>query len=186
MNHLNDFFSELRSPKFILKQFPQTSSHFSQAHTLPPPHVRTASQERITAILHSLAEIKPFLLTNEGEHYSSFEFRNIEILGESLLSVNRAETLEDVFRQFALLRSWMFCMELRTSTSTNVYRELGAKFIRLHFYGFLEAMIPYFPPGCRGALDTICGNEIPELREEVILEGVDDITKLLEVFWTQG
>lgn len=55
-----------------------------------------------------------------------------------------------MLRQPVLLRGWMFCMELRTSASTDAYRELGAKVIRLHFHGFLEAMMPYFPPGCRG------------------------------------
>jgi hypothetical protein len=92
--------------------------------------------------------------------------------------------VDDVYGQANLLKSWMFCMELRTNSSCEVYGELGAKLVRLHFYGFLEAMIPYFPPSFTGRLMTICGNEIPYLREKVILEGCDDVRGLIEEFWS--
>ena len=66
-----------------------------------------------------------------------------------------------------------------------MYNELGAKVVRLHFYGFLEAMIPYFPPSCRDRLKTVCGNEIPALKEEVVSEGGEEMSRLVAMFWSR-
>lgn len=137
----------------------------------------------MATILQSLAEVKPLHLAKKEEHSSSFEFRHIGILGESLRNVHRADRVDDVFNQFALLKGWMFCMELRTSARRDVYGEFGAKVVRLHFYGFLEAMIPYFPPSCRERLMTVCGGEIPRLREEIVMDGDHDVRELVERLW---
>jgi len=172
---------EIQSPKFILQLFPRISLH--TMHTLPQPAVRLASHARVTAILESFAAIKPLLLAKNEEHSSFVEFKSIEILGESIRCVHQAESVEDIFSDFVLLKSWMFCLELKTSSSRDVYGELGAKVVRLHFYGFLEAMIAYFPPSCRGRLETICRGEIPMLTEDIMMDGDYDISDLVERFW---
>ena len=106
-------------------------------------------------------------------------------MGESLRVVDVLRTIEDVFFHFAMLKSWMFCIEPISTGGGNVYNELDTKVVRLHFYGSLEAMIPYFPPNCKGRLEAVCGNEIPELREEVLLERGEDMKRVVEMFWSQ-
>ena len=147
-------FSELSSTKFILQLF---SLSMTTPHILPPPSIRAASKTRVQRILSSITLIQPLLLTKKEEHSSTFESRNIQTLGESLLPIDILRSAEEVFSHFAMLKSWMFCMELRSSADGNVYHELGAKVVRLHFYDFLEAMIPYFPPSCRARLEAVCG-----------------------------
>jgi hypothetical protein len=179
--NLPTHFNELSSTKFLLQLFPHASS--SGTHTNPPPYIRSSAKSRVETVLSSLAIIKPLLLTSREAHSSTFEFRNIENLGRSLRNVDELGSIEEVFFQLSLLKSWMFCMELSASGSGDVYGELGAKVVRLHFYGFLEAMIPYFPPGCRGRLEDVCAVEIRELSDEVCLESGKEVREAVGMFW---
>ena len=181
--NLPSHFSELQSPKFLLKLFPQTPSN---QHALPAPSVRSTAKLRIEAILSSFTTLKPLLINREEAHSSSFEFKNIENLGQTLHAVDQLGTAEEVYTQFSLLKSWMFCVELKSSSESGCHNELGAKLVRLHFYGFLEAMIPYFPPGCEERLRGICGRETEELREQVRVEGGSEIEGLVEEVWGGG
>jgi hypothetical protein len=78
-------FSELQSPKFLLKLFLQTPSNH---HALPLTSVRATSKLRLETILSSFTAIKPLLLSRQEEYFSPFEFKNIEILGQSLFPVD--------------------------------------------------------------------------------------------------
>lgn len=76
-----------------------------------------------------------------------------------------------MYTQFSLLKPWMFCVELTSGPGSDCHNELGAKLVRLHFYGLLEVMIPYFPSGREEMLRGICGRKIEELRVQACVEG---------------
>jgi hypothetical protein len=63
----------------------------------------------------------------------------------------------------------MFCVELKSDSNSGCHNELAARLVRLHFYGFLEAIIPYFPSSCEERLRRICGTESRELRQQVMM-----------------
>lgn len=85
--------------------------------------------------------------------------------------------------QFSLLKSWMFCVELKSGSDCVCHNKLGARLVRLHFYRFLEAMIPYFPPSCKERLRGICETESRELRQQVMNECGSEVYELVEKFW---
>ena len=174
---------EIQSPKLILQLFPRASS--STIHSLLLPSICLFSRGRVSTILESLDAFILPLLARKEELSSLYEFRNIEILGESLRHIHRAETIGDGFCKFSILKSWMFCIEVKTTAGMDVYGDLGAKVVRLHFYGSLEAMISYVLPSCRKRLKTICGNEIPLLKEELISDGSNEMRRLMKQFWSQ-
>ena len=74
-------------------------------------------------------------------------------------------------------------MELTSDSDTFCRDELGARIVRLHFYGFLEAMIPYFPPGYEQRLREICEQEMKELREQIMEEDDKEFGELVERYW---
>jgi hypothetical protein len=179
-NHTTCFW-QLLSPKFLLKLFSRSPG---ETQSLPPPAVRLSSKHKVKWILSSLNELKPHLLLDATEANHSFEFENIENLGGSLLNVDTLQTLEEVFMQFTFLKSWIFCIELRSSHG-DIYNEIVSKVVRLHFYGFLEAMKPYFPSSFVERLEIVCEKEIQGLKEEVVLEGGREIRELIEMLWSQ-
>jgi hypothetical protein len=150
-------------------------------HSPKPPQrtpyissTQTESKHLVETITTSIYKARSILSTDEWDENG---FKQFEILCWAVHSALKGPEEDGGFKKLGLLRAWMFFFDLC------VTKDFGLRnILRLHLYGLVLAMAPYFPPVCSESLEKFCRISIRRMKR-AYEKGASPASELTEIFW---
>ena len=156
-------FPDLLGERFQLRQFSSTPNPSSPA----APKDRDLMKQRVKSAVESIVKTKSVI----GEaKWQGAGFAALETLAHTIDTALCLENEFEAYHQLAWLRSWMFWIDLRRTSSGPEEHMLSG-----HFYELLLAVLPIFPARYQESLAQACRRIMQMARQAII-----DDTALVE------
>ncbi|KAE9364810.1 hypothetical protein N431DRAFT_111360 [Stipitochalara longipes BDJ] len=166
-NKLSTAYPALLSDAFQMRRFSQKAN----LNAVPLPRNNETMKHRVKEITESICNILQLLGL---EKWKAIGFADLEKLAFSVEAALDEDSDAAAYHRLAWLRTWMFWIDLRRTTSGDEQVALSA-----HFYALVLVVVPLFPAKYFEGLIEVCFKKIEGACEVVVNEKLG-LEELLE------